>query len=183
MNKVNSSPERHSFQKEGYVKRCKEQGEEPNPAYLAMYDSWQTQDAKNLVNPEWQRNNMEYDLRSSSWICDKAKSSENYAQNLYAALCNTDWRKLDVWEILKDSSWSCSWRSAGGIVSDMVEKGDYIDWYCSGIGSEEGGYGLDSYSPELDPDGRTFVPEGHITVEIREDLEKLGWREIPDVDE
>ena len=84
-------------------------------------------------------------------------------------------QKLDVVPILKDQRWSCSWRSAGGIVADMREQGDYIDWYCSGIGGRDTGYGLDSHTPDLDPDGRTYVPEGEVTEEIREDLKKLGW--------
>jgi hypothetical protein len=77
--------------------------------------------------------------------------------------------------ILKDQRWSASWRHAGGIIADMQEKGDYIDWYCSGIGSQEDGYGLDGYIPELDKDNREYVPESVVTDEIRTDLLKLGW--------
>ena len=40
MSKISKSPDRHTFQKEGYVKRCEEKGEEPNPAYLEMYKTW-----------------------------------------------------------------------------------------------------------------------------------------------
>jgi hypothetical protein len=177
--KVNSSPERHTFQKEGYIKRCEEKGEEPNPDYVNMYKTFREKDEANLVDPEWQQDNMEYDLRSTKWICDKAKASDNYAQNLYAAMCNMQFIKLDVMPILKDQRWSASWRSAGGIVADMLEKGDYIDWYCSGIGNHEAGFGLDGYEPTPNPDGRDYVPEGHVTDEIREDLKKLGWTPIP----
>jgi len=77
-------------------------------------------------------------------------------------MCNRDFQKLDTWPILKNERWSCSWRHAGGIIADMQEKGDYIDWYCSGI-----------TSPEVDPDG--YVAESVVTDEIREDLKKLGW--------
>jgi hypothetical protein len=180
--KVSSSPERHTFQKEGYVKRCEEKGEEPNPAYLEMYKTWREQDEENLVDLAWQKDNMEYNLRSTKWICDKVKASDNYAQNLYAAMCNQDFQKQDVWPVLKNETWSCSWRSAGGIIADMREKGDYIDWYCSGIGNKEAGFGLDGYTPTPDPDGRDYVPEGTVTEEIRADLLKLGWIavDIPD---
>jgi len=182
MSKISSSPERHTFQKEGYIKRCEEKGEAPNLDYINMYTTWREQDAANLVDPEWQKNNMQYDLRSTAWICDKVKASDNYAQNLYAAICNNDFVKLEVVPILRQDPerdfWSASWRSAGGIVADMQEKGDYIDWYCSGIGNEELGNGLDGTIPDI-TDGRDYVPEGCITDEIRNDLQSLGWAIVP----
>ena len=109
-------------------------------------------------DPEWQKNNLEYDLRSTDWILKKVRESDTYAQNLYAAMCNTDFTKNDVWPILQEDTWSCSWRYSGGIIADMREKGDYMDWYCSGIGRCD-----------------DAVPEGVVTDEIREDLLKLGW--------
>jgi hypothetical protein len=177
--KVSSSPERHTFQKEGYIKRCEEKGEEPNPNYVNMYKTWREQEAEQINDPEWQKDNMEYDLRSTEWICDKVKSSDNYAQNLYAAMCNMRFTKLAVIPILKEQRWNASWRHSGGIIADMREQGDYIDWYCSGIGNEEYGNGLDGTKPKVDSDGRDYVPEGHVTEEIRADLQKLGWFPVP----
>ena len=87
MEKINSSPERHTFQKERYIKRCEEKGKEPNPDYIEMYKTWREQEMEKLKDPDWQKDNMEYDLRSTKWICDKVKASDNYAQNLYAAMC------------------------------------------------------------------------------------------------
>ena len=179
MTKINSSPERHTFQKEGYIKRCEEKGEEPNPDYVNMYKTWREQDEENLVDPKWQRNNMEYDLRSSKELCDKVKESDNYAQNLYAAMCNMEWQSREFWQELKGETWGCSWRSAGGIIADMQEQGDYIDWYCSGIGNAELGNGLDGTKPEFDQAGRNYVPEGTVTEEIELDLNRLGWRPVP----
>ena len=175
MSKISKSPDRNTFQQEGYIKRCEEKGEEPNPAYLEMYKTWREQDEENLVDPAWQKDNMEYDLRSTKWICDKVKASDNYAQNLYAAMCNMQFIKLEPFPILKDQRWSASWRHAGGIIADMLEKGDYIDWYCSGIGNQESGFGLDGYKPTPDHEDRDYVNEGQVTDEIREDLKKLGW--------
>jgi hypothetical protein len=163
MSKISSSPERNTFQKEGYIKRCEEKDEEPNPDYIKMYESWREQDEKNLVDPAWQKDNMEYDLRSTKWICDKVKSNASYAQNLYAAMCNMQFVKNKVWPLIKDQRWSASWRHAGGIVADMREQGDYIDWYCSGIG--EG----------LGNGDKGYVPEGTVTDEIRADLFQLEW--------
>jgi hypothetical protein len=179
MTKVNSSPERHTFQKENYIKHCEEEGKEPNPDYVNMYKTWREQDEENLVDPAWQKNNMEYDLRSSKEMCDRVKASDNYAQNLYAAMCNMTWQSREFWQEMKGEVWSCSWRHAGGIIADMQEKGDYIDWYCSGIGTRDKGYGLTAIMPETDQDGRTYVPEGHVTEEIELDLNRLGWRPVP----
>jgi len=173
LKKVASSPDRHTFQKEGYIRRCGEKGKEPNPDYVTMYESWKKMDEERIVDPGWQKNNMEYDLRSSKEMCDKVKASDNYAQNLYAAMCNMTWQSREFWQELKGETWSCSWRSSGGIIADMREQGDYIDWYCSGIGSKELGNGLTG------ADGAGYVPEGVVTEEIELDLNRLGWRPVP----
>jgi hypothetical protein len=177
---ISSSPERHTFQKEGYVKRMEEQGKEPNPDYIQMYKTWREQDEANVVDPEWQKDNMEYDLRSIQWIIDKVKSDEVYAQHLYASMCNNDFTKNDVIPILTEKRWSCSWRHAGGIIADMQEKGDYIDWYCSGIRDakildDDEFSALTKEQQESYIQGKKFVPEGCVTDEIRQDLLKLGW--------
>jgi hypothetical protein len=177
---VNSSPDRFTFQKEGYVKRCEEQGKLPNPDYIEMYKSWKQQKLELEETDEWKKDNMEYDLRSTQWIVDKVKGDEVYAQHLYAAMCNNDFTRNDVIPILTEKRWSCSWRHAGGIIADVREEGDYIDWYCSGIRDAN----------ELDDDqfrqltkeqqqgylqGKSFVAESVVTDEIRADLLKLGW--------
>ena len=187
MSKVSSSPDRHTFQKEGYVKRCEEKGEVPNPDYVRMYESWREQEADNLENPEWQKNNMEYDLRSTEWICNKVKASEVYAQHLYAAMCNNDFQKNNVWPILKNQTWGCSWRHSGGIIADMLEEGDYIDWYCSGIKgngiSDEEYNQLSKAEQEQYLKARQFVGEQMVTDEVRADLLALGWVVIGDTND
>lgn len=94
---------------------------------------------------------MDRDLLESDLFSGKCRASEDYAQNLYAALCNN-------YFIRDDARWSCSWRQAGALVADIRGEGDYISWYCSGI------------SPFGD-----FVPEGVVTEEIRNDLALIGW--------
>ena len=132
MSKISSSPERHTFQLEQAKERAKEDGRDEIPEiYENFWKSAKEQDEANLVDPAWQKDNMEYDLRSSEWMCDKARNSDTYAQNLYAAMCNMQFIKLDVLPILKNQRWSASWRHAGGIVADMREEGDYID--CTAV--------------------------------------------------
>lgn len=94
--------------------------------------------------------NLGYDLRSNERMLAKARNSEVYCRDLYAALCNNQF-------FYGDKPWTCTWRFAGGIIADMLEKGDYIDWYCSGN-------------------------EGFATDEIKLDLMMMGWT-IRDHDE
>jgi hypothetical protein len=123
---------------------------------------------------------MQFDLAkeiaNTPELVTKIKIRDDYAQNLYAAFCNMQWQKTEVMPILSDELWSVSWRSAGGIIAELREHGDYLDWYCSGMG------GLSWY--ETDDEGQwmadnKFVPETTITDEIREDLRQLGWHPVP----
>lgn len=102
--------------------------------------------------PSSRRADLENDLRRSAEISAKCKGSESYAQNLYAALCNNSFHK-------GGRTWACSWRQSAGVVAHMVERGDYVDWYCSGV---SGGAGV--------------VSEGVVTDEVRSDLLSVGWR-------
>lgn len=105
------------------------------------------------IDTESHKSDLEYILLNTDWILAKVRDSDVYAQCLYAALCNNEFQRQAVWPLLKGETWSCSWRYAGGIIADMQEKGDYMDWYCSG-------------------------GEGMVDEEIREDLFKLGWRVV-----
>ena len=123
--------------------------------------------------------NLERDMKDARWFVDKVRASDSYAQNLYAALCNNTFQKLEVLPVLKDEVWSCTWRYAGGVVADIRCEGDYMDWYCSGIhgdpkeidyaAAEAQGFNLAKY-----------VPESIITDEIRQDLKQLGWVVVED---
>jgi hypothetical protein len=172
---VSKSPERHTFQKEGYVRRQKEKGEPVNDDYLDWFDKVLEQHDHKFDDPQSHVNNMEYDLLTTDWILEKVRTNETYAQNLYAAMCNNGFIKLDVIPILKQEEWGCSWRYAGGIIADMQQKGDYIDWYCSGI---RGG-AIDDDESQTVWDEKKYVPEGCITDEIRSDLQSLGWALAP----
>lgn len=158
--KISISHERMTFQKESYLKMCREKNLEPNQEYLDTFTESIDRHQERFNDEYSKTNNLEYDLLTSDWVLEKTRKSDVYAQNLYAALCNNSFVRNDVWPLLQEKTWYCSWRYAGGIIADMQEKGDYIDWYCSGI--------RDSYD-------NGFVNEQTVTDEIRRDLLKLGW--------
>ncbi len=176
MKEISTSPERHSFQKDCYIKRTTEEGKTPEndpevKAMLELYENIGLEKQKRENDPNWQINNMEYELRTTDWILEKVRNSEVYAQNLYAAMCNNGFKK-------SEARWACSWRYAGGIIADMRQEGDYIDWYCSGILSD---LSTDDINKLTDAQKeqyeitKKFVSESVVTEEIREDIQKLGW--------
>ena len=103
--------------------------------------------------------NLADELANSTEICEKVLSDEEYAKDLYRALSNMQWRKRELMPLLRNELWSASWRCAGGIVAELRQEGDYLDWYCTG-------------------------GEGTVTDEIKADLARLGWDpvEYPDDD-
>ena len=148
---INSSPDRFTFQANKYKEQLAEEPDNKVAAdWIDFYNKVKEEATMKIQCEEWQKENLEYDLRTTAWILEKVRNSEDYSKSLYAALCNNDFTKNDVWPILLDKMWHCSWRYAGGVLAHMHETGDYMDWYCSGN-------------------------EGDVTAEIQEDLLKLGW--------
>jgi len=119
---------------------------------------------------------LDRDLKQDLWRSDeflhKIRTRDDYAQNVYAAMCNMRWQPMDVFPILRDEYWSCSWRCAGGLVADFRGVGDYMDWYCSGIG---GFIPYDEEDGKIYLSEKKYVPEGTVTDEILADFAKLGW--------
>lgn len=173
---ISTSPDRGKFTAERYLARKAEEGKTPENsedvwAMVQFIESEKERDQRQMNDPVWKKHNLEYDLRSTDWICQKVRDSNTYAQNLYASMCNNDFQEMDVVEVLKNNTWGCSWRYAGGIVAHMRGQGDYIDWYCSGMGDGLGNGDADRT--------KGYVGEGCITDEIRNDLRKLGWIPAP----
>lgn len=135
-----TSPERGSFYR-GIWKKQLESGQTTQELYDNMMQILDRE--KEFEQQRDKSFDLEYDLRSNQRILDKARNSKAYCQNLYSALCNNRF-------FYGDKEWTCTWRHAGGIVADMIQKGDYIDWYCGG-------------------------DEGLVTEEISLDLMMIGW--------
>lgn len=190
-NEFSKSPGRHTFQMESYVKRCTENGEEPSQDYIDLMGEMANTHENRFSDPKSRDNSMEYDLLTTDWILEKVRNSEAYAQNLYAAICNNEFVKVKfpdtpdgVVDALKSDvkPWGCSWRYAGGIVADMSQEGDYIDWYCSGIrdtgepSEEEWASWTKEQQTNYTNIYSKYVGESVVTEEISKDLLKLGWK-------
>jgi hypothetical protein len=116
--------------------------------------------------------NLSRDIENCEWIRNKIRSDEKYAQNVYSALCNIVWYKMEFLPTLKgDNEWTCTWRWAGGFVSDIrkgIGAGDYMEYYCSGIGAGLG---------NGDEDGtKGYVGESVVTEEVENDFKTIGWQ-------
>ena len=176
------SPDRGEFSMTRYREKLEADPDDEDAfKMLEYYMDWKARVKEQQQDPIWQKNNLEYDLLTTDWILEKVRTREYYAQNLYAAMCNNQFQRNDVWPILSEQKWSCSWRHAGGVIADMRGKGDYIDWYCSGINGDEtemtpGDW--DNLTLEQQTrikDSLLFVRESVVTEEIENDLFELGW--------
>jgi hypothetical protein len=182
--KLSVSVDQWSIKLSRYANRMAQRGLPVSRDYINLFEKLAEDRKMKEQDPEWAENNLEYDLRSTDWILSKVRESGVYAQHLYAALCNNTFQKNDVMLILQDKDWSCSWRYAGGIVADMRESGSYMDWYCSGysasVPSEKE---WDSWTTEEKTHWTEFgskcVAESVVTVEVRDDLKRLGWSVKP----
>jgi hypothetical protein len=176
------SPDRGEFSMTRYREKLEaDPDDEAAFKMLEYYMDWKARVKEQQQDPIWQKNNLEYDLLTTDWILEKVRTQEYYAQNLYAAMCNNQFQRNDVWPILSEQKWSCSWRHAGGVIADMLGKGDYIDWYCSGINGDQDEMTQgewDSLTLEQQTrykDSLLFVRESVVTEEIENDLFELGW--------
>lgn len=183
---MNRSPTRNEFRTKMYIDSlAKDPLNESAKDMIEYYEDHNRQDKDREIDLEWRKDNLEYDLRTTEWIIEKAKSDNVYAQHLYAAICNNEFQRNDVWPILTGKKWGCSWRHAGAIIADMREQGDYMDWYCTGIQSDEPiddevFQNMDDHQRREFFEAKAYVSESVVTDEIREDLFKLGWIVIQD---
>lgn len=68
---------------------------------------------------------------------DRLKSSKDDCIDLWGALANVSWLRPsnDGKGGVSIEEDGFSFRSAGGLISEILEEGCYTDWYCSGITS------------------------------------------------
>lgn len=98
------------------------------------------------------------DLAADARFLDRI-GDDLFARAVYDSLCNSEYRKGD-----DRTRWSCSWRSAGGIVADLRDKGEsYIDFYLGEM---------------LDGDGEAVDAETRreTYAEVMSHYMRLGWR-------
>lgn len=141
--KFRTSPEKGSFWQQ-YLDKAVADGRISKEAYIQFCESNNRNKSSGMnLSNEFK---LENDLRSNEYIRNKCLNSEQYCEDLYAGLCNNEFTKDSI-------VCSYSWRTCGGIIADILEKGDYIDWYLSGN-------------------------EGVLSKEIKDDLELLGWKPV-----
>ena len=59
----------------------------------------------------------------------RLKEDENFGCDLWSAMANVGWyHEADP----EETECRRSFRGAGRLIADMLGKGDYVDWYCSG---------------------------------------------------
>jgi hypothetical protein len=60
-------------------------------------------------------------------FAEKIRTDEEFCKELWSALANVEWYHPDT-----NTRDSYSFRAAGGLIAEIRESGDYMDWYCSG---------------------------------------------------
>ena len=79
-------------------------------------------------------NNKEIDYQQKfddDWrelFTSRLKEDEDFGIELWSAMANVGWSH----ESNPGADFGHSFRGAGALIADMLGKGDYIDWYCSG---------------------------------------------------
>ena len=84
---------------------------------------------------------------------ERIKTDDKFCTELWSALANVEWIRLEDGEIE-----SYSFRAAGGLIAEIRGSGSYMDWYCCG-------------------------PYAVVSEEIWRTLRKAGWHYIntPDI--
>lgn len=67
----------------------------------------------------------EADLKSL--FGDKMKKDDEFCAEVWSALANIIWKNDDAEEF------DATFRYAGGLIADIIGRGDYMDWYCCGV--------------------------------------------------
>ena len=77
---------------------------------------------------------------------NKMKSDTEFCKDVWSSMANIVWKHKASGE-----EYSASFRYAGGLIAEIREEGDYMDWYCCG-------------------------PYETVSDEIKKGLAKRGWK-------
>lgn len=67
-----------------------------------------------------------FELTVAEALGDSMKVNDNLCAEIWSAIANVQWRHVN------GDTASYSFRAAGDLIAAIIERGDYIDWYCSG---------------------------------------------------
>ena len=81
MLKISKSPDRMTFQQERSVNQLEdptstEEQKANAQAHIDLWAKWRAEADSKELTPEWQENNMEYDLRTCEPMLNKVRSSD-----------------------------------------------------------------------------------------------------------
>lgn len=76
---------------------------------------------------------------------EKMVACDDFCSDIWSSMANVIWVNPD-----RAEKYSTSFRGAGGVVSSIIGRGDYMDWYCSG-----------SYE--------------YVSIDIKKTLKQSGW--------
>lgn len=69
----------------------------------------------------------EFEKAIEKRLGEELRSNDEFGTELWSALANVDWfHPADNLEA------GYSFRAAGGMIAEIIGKGQYLDWYCSG---------------------------------------------------
>ena len=116
MTKISKSPQRHSFQKEGYVKRCEEKGEPVSEDYLDYFETIINKGADAKLSANWVMGELSAALNKNQVEINNSPISSNELFVLISRITdNTISGKIakDVFKLMWEGN---------GSVDEIIEK-------------------------------------------------------------
>ena len=64
------------------------------------------------------------------YLGERMKTDEELCKTVWSSLANVEWYYVKYRDELLRCAYS--FRGAGSLISKIIDKGNYMDWYCSG---------------------------------------------------